>query len=334
MARKASLARSKRQYVETHNSAALRLVRSFPQAKQGILPGFIPPSLATLAPRPPRGEGWVHEIKYDGYRFQCHIQRSVRFFTRRGHDWTERLTHLANALQPRSDRSMILDGEVIVETPEGKSDFHALEKELKVKGGSQRLTFYVFDVLYFGGYDLRTVPLLDRKRLLRELLPKSGPVKFSEHIEGDGPTVWRRACELELEGIVSKRPDAQYVSERSPNWIKTPCRQRDSFYVVGWAERAGKRFDGLYLGRTERDELVYAGKLERGLSEDDKREIVKRLTPLRIRKQPVTAARKFPKARWVKPLVMVDAEFRGKTGEGLLRHPAFKGVREDLASEI
>jgi bifunctional non-homologous end joining protein LigD len=134
---------------------------------------------------------------------------------------------------------------------------------------------------------------------------------------------------------VSKRPDARYVSERSPDWIKVPCRLRDSFYVVGWAEREAKRFDGLYLGRKEGDDLVYAGKLERGFSEDDKREIVKRLTPLRVRKQPITAVRKsFPKAKWVKPAVLVEAEFRGKTGEGLLRHPSFKGVREDLQREL
>jgi bifunctional non-homologous end joining protein LigD len=104
----------------------LRLVRSFAQAKQAIFPGFIPPSLATLAHRPPRGAAWLHEIKYDGYRFQCHIQRKVRFYTRRGNDWTDRLDHLVNALQPLAERSMILDGEVIVETPEGQSDFHAL----------------------------------------------------------------------------------------------------------------------------------------------------------------------------------------------------------------
>jgi bifunctional non-homologous end joining protein LigD len=152
MVRKASVPRSKRQYIHGHNSAALRLVRSFPQAKQAIFPSFIP--LATLAHRSPRGEAWLHEIKYDGYRFQCHIQRKVRFYTRRGNDWTDRLSPLVDALQALSERSMILDGEVIVETPEGRSDFHALEKELKAKGGSQRLVFYVVDVLYFGGYDL------------------------------------------------------------------------------------------------------------------------------------------------------------------------------------
>jgi bifunctional non-homologous end joining protein LigD len=226
---------------------------------------------------------------------------------------------------------MILDGEVIVETPEGRSDFHALEKELSARGGSARLVFYGFDLLYFGGYDLRDVPLIDRKRALREVLPGTGPIKFSEHIEGDGITIWRWACELGLEGTVSKRADARYVSERNPNWIKAPCRQRDSFYVVGWAERDGRRFDGLYLGLKQGDKLVYAGKLERGFSEEEKREMLKRLMPLRVRKQPITAARKkFPKAKWVKPAVLVDAEFRGKTGEGLLRHPSFKGIREDL----
>src|SRR5438552_10295116 len=98
MVLKTSVPHSKRQYVEGHNSAVLRLVRSFPQAKQAIFPGFMPPSLATLATRPPRGEAWLHEIKYDGYRFQCHIQRKVRFYTRRGNDWTDRLDHLVNAL--------------------------------------------------------------------------------------------------------------------------------------------------------------------------------------------------------------------------------------------
>lgn len=129
-----------------------------------------------------------------------------------------------NALQALIDRAMILDGEVIVETPEGRSDFHGLARELKAKGGSQRLVFYVFDVLYFGGYNLLDVPPLDQKQVLREMLPKGGPIRFSEHLEGDGPTIWRRACELGLAGIVSKRADARYVSERSPNWIKVPCR--------------------------------------------------------------------------------------------------------------
>jgi bifunctional non-homologous end joining protein LigD len=207
-----------------------------------------------------------------------------------------------------------------------------LEKALKARGGnSDRLVYYVFDILYLDGLDLRSAALIDRKRVLADVLAGvGGPVRFSEHTEGDGGKIWRRACELELEGLVSKRRDGRYRSGRSDNWVKVICRHRDTFAVVGWAEKRG-RFDGLYLGRVEDGEIVYAGKLERGFSTEDQTAMVKLLKPLRIRKQPMTASRKaFPKARWVKPRVLVDAEFRGKTAEGLLRHSAFKGLREDL----
>ena len=247
-----SAPRSKRQYVHGLNSDAMRLARSLLGVKQKLFPGFIEPALATMAHRPPRGEQWLHEIKFDGYRFQCHIQRNVRFYTRRGNDWSKKLRHLIDALSPLSDRSAILDGEVVVETPEGLSDFHALEKELAVKGGSDRLVYYVFDILYLGGFDLREAALLDRKRVLQALLSGiDGPIKFSEHIEGDGLAIWRRACQLSLEGLVSKRADSKYASdERTPYWIKVPCRQRDTFAIVGWSNKNGK-FDGVYLGRIE-----------------------------------------------------------------------------------
>jgi bifunctional non-homologous end joining protein LigD len=123
--------------------------------------------------------------------------------------------------------------------------------------------------------------------------------------------------------------DGKYESGRTPQWMKTTCRHRETFVVAGWAEKKGK-FDGIYLGREQIRKLVYAGKLERGFTEDDKARILKLLAKLETKRQPIAAPRKFPKARWVKPKVLVDAEFRGKTGEGLLRHPAFKGVRRDL----
>lgn len=132
----------------------------------------------------------------------------------------------------------MLDGEVVVQMPEGRSDFHALEKELKRKGGSDRLIYYVFDILYYEAFDLRGAAFLDRKRVLAEVLRGiEGPVKLSEHLEGDGPTIWHRACDLGLEGIVSKRADARYYSGRSPVWIKATYRHRDTFAVVGWQKR-------------------------------------------------------------------------------------------------
>jgi bifunctional non-homologous end joining protein LigD len=152
-----------------------------------------------------------------------------------------------------------------VQTPDGRSDFHALERELKVRGGSDRLIYYAFDLIYMDGFDLRDAALVERKRVLEVLLTAvSGPVKFSGHLEGNGRAVRRRACELELEGIVSKRVDGLYRSGRTDSWVKVTCRHRDTFAIAGWAVRNG-RFDGLYLARPRDGELVYAGKLERGL---------------------------------------------------------------------
>jgi bifunctional non-homologous end joining protein LigD len=325
------LPRSKRQYVKDLNSGPVGLARTLHGARQSRFPSFIEPSLATLAARPPRGDNWLHEVKYDGYRFQCHVQRGVRFYSRRGHDWTNRLGHLASFMNAFSQHAIIFDGEVVVQTPEGRSDFHALEKELKAQGGSRRLVYYVFDLLYLDAFDLRGCPFAGRKQVLKELFGNiDGPVKLSEHLEGDGVAIWKQACDLDLEGIVSKRASAPYSSGRTSNWIKATCRHRDTFVVVGWAEKNG-RFNGIYVGRHEGDDLVYAGKLEKGVSEEDKHSILKRLAALRVRKQPMIARRKrFPKAYWVKPVLLVDAEFRGKTGDGLLRHPSFKGIREDL----
>jgi bifunctional non-homologous end joining protein LigD len=325
------LPRSRRQYVQGMNSPALSLARSLRGAKSSGFPHFVEPSLATLAAQSPQGDQWVHEIKYDGYRFQCHVHRGIRFYTRRGYDWSDRLDNIVTALQPFAQHAIMFDGEVVVQTPDGHSDFHALEKELKRKDGSDRLVYFVFDILYYEAFDLRGAAFLDRKRVLAEVLRGiEGPVKLSEHLEGNGPTIWRRACDLGLEGIVSKRADARYYSGRTPVWIKTTCRHRDTFAVVGWAQKNG-RFDGIYLGRAEDGKLVYAGKLEHGFSEEDKRNMLQRLEPLRVRNKPVASARnRFPKAQWVTPQVFVDAEFRGKTGEGLLRHASFKGIREDL----
>jgi bifunctional non-homologous end joining protein LigD len=328
---RSAIPRSKRQYVHSLNSPALRLARSLKGAKRSRFLDFVEPALATLASRPPAGRQWLHEVKFDGYRFQCHIHSGIRFFTRRGHDWTDRLPHLIAALAPLDAHAVILDGEVIVQTAAGRSDFHALEKALKAAEGSDRLVYYVFDLLYLDGLDLRGSPLVERKRVLHLLLANiGGAVRLSEHLVGDGPAIWRRACAIELEGIVSKRADSRYRSGRSESWIKSTCRHRDTFAVVGWAEKNNK-FDGIYLGRAQEGELVYAGKLERGISGDDQRTLLAQLKPLRVRTRPMRAARrKFPKARWVKPQLLVDAEFRGKTADGLLRHPSFKGVRQDL----
>jgi ATP dependent DNA ligase C terminal region len=161
------------------------------------------------------------------------------------------------------------------------------------------------------------------------LADTASAIQLSSHTTADGAEVFRRACELEIEGIVSKRKDERYRSGRTDNWPKATCRHRDTFFVAGWVEKQGK-FDGVYLGCNEEGELVYAGKLEASFSEQDKQRLLARLQPLQTKKMPIAAARSFPKARWVEPRVLIDVEFRGKTDDGLLRHPSYQGVREDL----
>jgi bifunctional non-homologous end joining protein LigD len=294
------------------------------------MPEYVEPLLAIEGP-PPRGDKWLHEIKYDGYRFQLHLKNGQpQFFTRRGNDWTDRVNSLVLASGGIASYACIIDGEVVVPLENGGTDFGALESELK-QSGSNRIAFYAFDLLYLDGLDLRRAALVDRKEILRLLVERVPyPIVYSDHMEGDGPAIAREACRLELEGIVSKRRDAPYVSGRGSYWIKKPCRSRDTFTVAGWAEKRGK-FDGIYLAKRQGRELFYAGKLERGFDARSENAMLAKLRPLATAQQPMKASRaRFPKAKWVKPVVKVEAEFRGKTGEGLLRHPSFKGTREDV----
>ena len=326
-----SLPPSKRQYVRTFPASLS--AREIPGAKPAPFPGFIEPQLATLRPKPPTGDNWLHEIKYDGYRLQAHVREGrVQLFTRRGYDWTDRFESVALAAWELKTYAAIIDGEVIVPTARGQSDFHALERDLGA-GRTDRFVYYVFDLLYLDGFDLRDAALLGRKQVLAELLADAQePIRLSEHIAANGAAVFQNACKLELEGIVSKRTDSRYRSGRNDTWWKATCRHRDTFAIVGWAEKNGK-FDGVYLGRNDEGELAYGGKVERGFSDEDKKKLLARLQPLRMKKQPIAAPRSFPKARWVRPAVLVDVEFRGKTGDGLLRHPSYQGMREDLMEE-
>jgi bifunctional non-homologous end joining protein LigD len=187
---------------------------------------------------------------------------------------------------------------VVVEVPDGTTDFNELERELGRKD-SARLVLYVFDLLYVDGWDLRGAGLLDRKRVLAELvrdLPENSPIKYSEHMEADGAAMQRQACKLGLEGIVSKRKDGRYSSDRSDLWIKTPCRRRDTFVIAGWAQK-GTKFDGFYLGEEHNGELVYAGKIEGGWTEDQKDALLARVKPLQISRPRILLPVAKPKAR-------------------------------------
>jgi bifunctional non-homologous end joining protein LigD len=307
------------------------MARELPGIKAAPFPGFIEPALATLAGKVPSGERWVHEIKFDGYRLQLHAgDGGIKFYTRRGHDWSKRFANLAEAAWNLKTHGTIIDGEVIVPTESGLSDFGALESDLGA-GRCGRFVFHAFDLLYLDGYDLRGAGLVDRKKVLGELIADSeGPLQISEHLEVEGPEMYRNACALKLEGVVSKVRDGPYRSGRTNNWVKVTCRKRDTFVVVGVATK-GKKFDGVYLGREEKGKLVYAGKVEHGFSDTSAKDLQKRLKPFITGKQAFAKKISKPKATWYEPSVLVDVEYRALTGEGKLRHPSFKGVREDLS---
>jgi bifunctional non-homologous end joining protein LigD len=289
-------------------------------------PGFVGPALATAIDRAPSGERWVHEIKFDGYRVQVHLVNSdIKVFTRRGHDWTRRFGKVAADAFLINAGSAIIDGEVVVPQDNGATDFAVLQNELK--GKSTKIVLVAFDLLYLNGHDLRRLPLFERKTLLKKLIHGTA-IQFSESFEIDGPELFKHACKVGLEGVVSKVRDSRYASGRGNDWVKKTCANRETLAIAGFA-LDGENWDGLFVGRYQGDDLVYAGKVDLGFDRTSAAELRKRLTPL-IRKSQPYAKRIAHRANWVEPKLLAEIEYRAKSAAGKVRHPFFKGLREDL----
>jgi bifunctional non-homologous end joining protein LigD len=289
-------------------------------------PGFIEPALATSIEKTPRGSRWIHEIKFDGYRVQLHIaNEGVHVFTRNGHDWTKRFKKIADDAFLISASSAIIDGEVVVPTADGTTDFSVLQNELK--GKSDKIVLIAFDLLHLNGYDLRKFPLVERKALLKKLIAKTA-IQFSESFEVDGPEMFKHACGIGLEGVVSKVLDSRYNSGRGNDWVKKTCAQRETLPIAGFALKEN-RFDGLYIGRIKGNQLVYAGKIDHGFDKLSAKDLQARLKPL-IRKTQPYAKKIAHQGIWVEPSLLAVFEYRAKSAEGRVRHPFFKGIREDL----
>ncbi|MCP1778857.1 bifunctional non-homologous end joining protein LigD [Bradyrhizobium barranii subsp. barranii] len=265
------------------------------------MPGFIKPQLATLKSRAPKGDQWLHEIKYDGYRIQVHLNRGrKKVFTRTGLDWTKRFTEIAGALAIQGEA--IIDGEVVV-VHEGRTNFSELQAELAA-GRQGRLIYYAFDILWRNG-DLRRLPQIERKQLLLDLLGENDielPVLFSEHLVGDGQKMFEHAAKLNWEGIISKRADAPYRSERNENWLKIKAVHKGKFPVIGFVKDPSG-VAALYLGKNEGNELVYMGKVGTGWSRTVSSQIRKQLDTVVSPKSKLTKAIRKPKATWVEPPV-------------------------------
>jgi bifunctional non-homologous end joining protein LigD len=300
-------------------------------------PDFVEPMLAATAAQAPDGPDWVHEIKHDGYRVQARIEGgSVRLLTRRGLDWTRRFASVARAMGKLPVRAALVDGEVVMEGPDGASDFGRLQEALAA-GRSEGMAYYAFDLLHLDGRDLRRLPLLERKEALRGLLDHGGGdtrLRYSEHLETAGEATRRHACRLGLEGIVSKRRDAPYRSGRTEAWVKSKCALRDTFAVGGFTVNGG-RLGSLVLGYLDGDVWRHAGRVGSGFSHDAAEALRVRLDRLRA-ERPVFEGAGGAEDRgvvWVRPELVADVEYRGWTRERRLRQASFKGLREDRQPE-
>ncbi|MFU8832825.1 MAG: DNA ligase D, partial [Wenzhouxiangella sp.] len=310
------------------------------KARKAEMPDFVPPQLATLVSQAPAGDGWVHEIKFDGYRLMARIDNGkLQLLTRNGKDWSGRFPRLSSELLKLPIERALIDGEIASFEQDGSTSFRKLQDSFgssKRPSRTDQLVFQTFDLLYLNEHDLRPAPLLARKQVLFDLLrtrpEMADRVRYSDHIVGHGPDFFAQACEMGLEGIISKLTDAGYRSGRHRSWLKTKCTNQDEFVVGGYSRPAGARsgFGALLLGAWSDDGLVYAGRVGSGFSERQLADIHRRLKAAHRKTSPF--AEEVPDqadVRWVTPELVVDVEFTERTGSGALRHPVFRGLRED-----
>lgn len=306
-------------------------------ARKAKLPELLKPELATLVESAPDGE-WSYEIKFDGYRVMARIDHDeVKLFTRNGHDWTHKLPEQAAALAALGLESAWLDGEMVVADEQGVPDFQALQNAFDA-GRSGSIVYYLFDLPYLNGVDLREVPVEERRTVLATVLKanENPLLRFSDTLNESPEALLDSACKMHMEGLIGKRLGSSYMSRRSSDWIKLKCKHRQEFVVVGFTDPQGSRsaFGALLLGLHDRDrgELRYAGKVGTGFSEASLKRLYEQLKPLQTKKPSVVNPPTGVEAKgvhWLKPVLLAEVAFAEMTKDGSVRQAVFHGLRED-----
>ncbi|MCQ4248625.1 DNA ligase D [Pseudomonas stutzeri] len=309
-------------------------------AKAAALPESIKPQLATLVESVPDGD-WRYEVKFDGYRIMARIDSGkVQLFTRNGHDWTAKMPQQAEALAALGLESAWLDGEVVVPNEDGTPDFQALQNAFEV-GRSGTIVYYLFDLPYLNGMDLREVALEERRAALSQVLEHNDNdlLRFSADFTEQPESVLESACQMKLEGLIGKRAGSTYVSKRSSSWVKIKCKNRQEFIIVGYTDPKGARsgFGALLLGlHDEAGALQYAGKVGTGFNQVTLKSLHAKLTALEVEKSPLAKAPPAADVRgahWLKPELMCEVAFAEMTRQGVIRHSVFHGLRSDKPAQ-
>src|SRR5437762_726103 len=293
-------------------------------------------------------DGWLFEVKLDGYRMRAGCQDGEPIlYSRKGLDFTESFPEIARAVKAIPFDGVILDGELVVTNESGHPNFNMLQARAKLGAREAKraaieapATLYVFDLLAFGGYDLRKLPLIARKAILQKVLPQTGPLRYSEHFEKNGEALYEQVMKLGLEGVMAKKADSPYRNGRSGDWLKIRADRIDDFVVVGFTKPKGARggFGSLHVGAYQGGKLIYCGRAGSGFTGDQLDEISAKLQAL-VRPTPPCepppggALPKGPDHTWVEPKLICDVRYKEITKDGLLRQSVFLRFRDDKKPE-
>ncbi|MBI5492490.1 MAG: DNA ligase D [Deltaproteobacteria bacterium] len=314
-------------------------IPAIPGAKKAPMPNKMRPELPTLVERPPESNGWLHELKLDGYRILARLQNGrVSLFTRNANDWTAKFPAIAKAVGNIPVEEAWLDGEVVFLKEDGATSFDGLQEALSV-GRDSALKYLAFDIVYFNGHDLSGSMLKDRKTLLGYIMKMDGVdkdiIRYSVHVEGKGKDFFDTACGYNVEGVVSKRADSPYTQARTRSWVTAKCHKRQEFVIGGFTEAKGEAegLGALLLGYYDKEgRLIYCGRVGTGFNEKTHRLLYPRLKKLEIDTPPYDTPPKGVEAKgvkWVKPALVAEVAFSQWTRGGVLRQPSFKGLRFD-----